>query len=101
MTSTKALPMKDWGPCMLQVTAVWLPWGLKVNSTVLVPTNGFRNSILIRMNSLGRLSRMVMTPAPTLLFPSQRKIAPVPEGEPSNEFFTEGSSLAQGDQACH
>src|SRR6185503_2794135 len=100
MTRHTALPTKLLRPNMLQVTWVRSPSGLNVNSAVLVAANGFRNSSLMRTISLGRLSTIVMRPSPTLLLPAHAKDAPVPAGAPSNEFLTEGSSFAHGDQAC-
>src|SRR5882762_4194168 len=46
MKSPTALAMKLFLPDMLHITTVWLPSGLKVNSAVLVPLKGFRNSSL-------------------------------------------------------
>src|SRR6266576_961564 len=86
-------------PYMLHVTVVRSPSGVNVNSAVLVAANGFRNSSLIRTSSLGRLSTIVMRPSPTLRLPAHAKDAPVPAGAPSNEFLTDGSSFAHGDQA--
>src|SRR5262245_55675689 len=42
---------------------------------------------------------MVMRPSPTFLLPDQVKMAPVPDEDPSKEFFAVGSSFAQGDHA--
>jgi hypothetical protein len=42
-----------------------------------------------------------MRHSPTLLLPNQVKMAPVPDGNPSKEFFAAGSSFAHGDQASH
>src|SRR5579871_4410744 len=47
----------------------------------------------MRIISLGRLSVSVMVPSPTLSLPDHLKMAPVPEGGPSNEFFAAGSSF--------
>src|SRR5262249_22582742 len=84
---------------MLHVTAVRSPSGLNVNSAVLVASNGFRNSSLIRTSSFGRLSEIVIRPSPTLLLPAHEKAAPWPAGAPSNVFLAAGSSFAHGDQA--
>ena len=73
--------------------------GLKVNSAVAVPSNGFKKSSLIWISSWGRLSVIVMLPSPTSSLPAQRKIAPVPSEGPSNEFLAAGSSFAHGDQS--
>src|SRR5215467_5910336 len=51
------------------------------------------------MNSLGRLSVIVMRPSPTFLLPAQAKAAPVPARGPSNVCFAAGSSFAHGDHA--
>src|SRR4051812_11941497 len=85
---------------MLQVTAVWSPCGLNVNSVVLVPSNGFTNSTLIFTRSLGWLSVSVIRPSPILSLPPQAKIAPGPAGGPPNVALAAGSSFAQGDHAC-
>src|SRR6185295_19767325 len=86
---------------MLHVTAVRSPSGLNANSAVLVAAKGFRNSSLIRISSLGRLSVIVMRPSPTLSLPAHANTAPWPAGAPSYEFFTWGSSFAHGDHTCH
>src|SRR5262245_54438351 len=93
-----ALPMKFDSPDMVQVTSVRRPAGLKVNSTSLVALNGRSKSSLMRISSLGRLSTMVMLPAPDFL-PNHANFAPRPLEGPSNVLLAPGSILAQGDQA--
>src|SRR5579871_1118134 len=69
MKSPINLQIKLLFPNMLQVTIVLLPFGLNVNSAILVAAKGFRNSSLILINSTGRLSVRVMRPVPTCLLP--------------------------------
>ena len=54
------------------------------------------NAGLIRIRSLGRLSVMVMQPAPTLLLPSQAKMAPFPAGAPSSAPRVDPFAAASG-----
>ena len=77
-----ALLTKLFVPDMVHVTTVWPPSGLKVNSAMFVPLKGLRKSSRNRTNWPGWLSVMVMLPAPTLLLPSQAKLAPTPSGGP-------------------
>ncbi len=72
-----------------------------MNSAVLAAAKGFRNYSLKRINSSGRLSRIVMLPSPTLLLPAHLIMASIPDAGPSKEFLTSGSSFAHGDQASH
>src|SRR5262249_30674743 len=66
-----ALPAKLFCPAMVQVTKVLPPSGLKLKVAVFVAWKGFVNSSLISMNSLGRLSMIVMHPSLTFLLPDQ------------------------------
>jgi hypothetical protein len=68
---------------------------------LLVPANGFTKSVLMRIRSLGRLSVIVIVPAPTLSLPSHVNTAPWPAGAPANATFALGSTFAQGDQSSH
>lgn len=95
------LPIKLLVPHIVHVTVVTVPSGLKANSAVLVAVMGFKNSNLNLMKPSGWLSIIVMLPTPTLLFPDQCMIAPVPVWGPSKVFVASGSSFAQGDQASH
>jgi|GEM_PF-6259665 len=62
-------------------------------------SKGFKNSSLILIKSLGRLSVIVMLPSPTSLFPAHLKMAPIPADRPSKVTLAAGSSFADGDQA--
>src|SRR4029434_9680924 len=64
------LPMKLFLPYIAHVTKVLSPSGLKVKSTVAVPSIGRFQSIRQRTSSPGLLSIMVQLPAPTSRFPS-------------------------------
>src|SRR5713226_5813888 len=83
MNRPTALERKLFLPYMLQVTAVWLPSGLKVNSAVLLALKGFKKSSLNRTNTFGRLSMTVMRPSPILLLPDHANAAPTPAAGPS------------------
>src|SRR5689334_13599467 len=85
-------------PNIAQVTAVWSPCGLNVNSAVLVPGIGLTKSSRMRMNSAGRLCVTVMEPSPTSLLPAHLKTAPSPAGAPAYSAFAFGSSFDHGDQ---
>src|SRR5262245_42087223 len=76
------LPMNLFLPYMAQVTTVLPPSGLKVKSTVAVPSMGRFQSIRQRTSSPGLLSMIVQLPAPTSLLPSQLHTAPTPEAGP-------------------
>ena len=87
------LPIKLLVPYILHVTVVCSPSEEKENSAVLFAVIGFKNCRLNLMKPSGLLSIMVIVPAPTLLFPAHRIIAPVPAWEPSNEYLAAGRVL--------
>src|SRR5689334_3035329 len=77
-----AFPMKLFFPYIAHVTTVLSPSGLKVKSTVAVPSIGLFQSIRQRTSSDGLLSIIVQLPAPTLRLPSQLQTAPTPDSGP-------------------
>src|SRR5262245_23316558 len=82
MNTLITLPMKLFLPYIAHVTTVLSPSGLKVKSTVAVPSIGRFQSIRQRTSSPGLLSMMVQLPAPTLRLPSQLHTAPTPDSGP-------------------
>src|SRR5687767_10654316 len=100
-----ALPTKLFSPDMVHVTSVPPPLpppcGANVNSAVLVPAMGLKNSMLMRTSSPGRLSVIVIFPSPTSLFPTHEYTAPTPAVGPSYVFFIAGSTLSHGFHASH
>src|SRR6185369_6508430 len=82
MNRLTSLPMKLFLPYMAHVTTVLSLAGLKVKSTVDVPSIGRFQSMRIRTSSPGLLSVMVAEPAPMSLLPSQLHAAPTPESGP-------------------
>src|SRR5262249_39258654 len=101
MIRQKILPTKLFSPNMLHVTCVPSPCGLKVNSAVLSPLNGWTNFSAMRIKSLGLHSLSVIEPSPTLLLPFHPITAPTSPCVPSNVLFALGSSFAHGDQVSH
>src|SRR5437899_5621931 len=101
MKTENAFPAKPLCPSIVHVTSVPPPLGAKVKVLELVEANGFRNSSLMRSNSPGRASTMVILPSPTLSWPSHAYEEPGAATGPAKVVFIVGSSFAQGDHFSH
>src|SRR4051812_45528916 len=86
MNRLTTLLMKGEGPYIVHVTRVPCASGAKVNSTVLTPFIGLKNSSLKRRDEGGVLSRIVIVPCPVFL-PSQEVFAPTPALGPSKDVL--------------
>ena len=93
-------PRYMFGPRIVHVTPVALPFGFSENSVTLFDSNGRRKSSLI-VTCEADASTISIRPAPALLFPSHAYAAPLPLAGPLCVFFIAGSSFSHGDQEFH